>query len=108
MPFDRIEPVYKRYVQDKTGSDIEMWLPAYQPPRIRSGKVLRLISGTAGTVRWSVDAWKTTNEHELIETGLECWFVDLPVASQPAGTKIVFTFRWGDKWEGRDFNVQTS
>jgi glucoamylase len=108
VPCDRIEPVYKRYVKDKQGSDIEIWLLAYQPPRIRPGKALRLVSGTAGTVRWSVDAWKTTNERELVETGLECWYADLPVGSLPAGTQIVFTFRRGDKWEGRDFNVQIS
>jgi len=106
--FDRIAPVYERYVRGKTPSRIEMWTFAHQPPRIRRGNVLRLITAVPATVRWSFDGWKTANDQELLETGLGCWFTDLPAASLDAGARIHFTFCWQGNWEGRDYAVEIS
>jgi hypothetical protein len=44
---------------------------------------------------------------KAIDGGISCWFADLPTAEFDAGTEIVFTFCWVDKWEGRDFKIIT-
>ena len=66
---------------------------------------LTLITATPGTVRWSFDGWTTVNNSEMRDSGLGCWFADLPSAQLASGAKIVFTFRWPEKWEGRNFIV---
>jgi glucoamylase len=104
--FDRIQPVYERYAQRKTGSTIEMWTLAHRQPKIRRGRILRVITGTAGTVRWSFDGWTKTNEQPLIETELGCWYADLPATSLASGAKVVFTFQRDGKQDGRDYQVE--
>jgi glucoamylase len=104
--FDRIQPVYERYAQRRTGSTIEMWTLAHRPPKIRRGKNLRVITGIAGTVRWSFDGWAKTNEQPLIETELGCWYADLPASSLAGGAKVVFTFQRDGKQDGRDYQVE--
>ena len=104
--FDRIAPVHERYTVRKTAGRFEIWTLAHQPPRINKGKALRLITQAPVTVRWTFDGWQTVNDAEAVDSGLGCWFADLPAATLPSGARIVFTFRWGEKWEGRDFVVE--
>ncbi len=106
--FDCLPQVRKRYAEGKTQSRVEMWTLTHQPARIHPGKTLRLISAAPATVRWSFDGWKTVNDVETTESGLGCWFADLPAERLAAGGKIVFTFRRQDKWEGQDFAVEIS
>jgi glucoamylase len=103
--FDSIPLVYERYVQQKARSQIEMWTLAHQPPRIQKGKVLRIITEAPTMIRWSADGWATVKDCQTKDSGLGCCFADLPAAELPAGDKIFFTFRWQDRWEGRDFSV---
>jgi glucoamylase len=104
--FDRIEPVYERYVQNRTVSRMEMWTLAHQLQRIPQGKQLRIITATPATVHWSLDGWKTAKDVQTNDTGLGCWFADLPTAGLSSGARIDFTFHWQDRWEGRDFAVE--
>src|SRR5205085_171436 len=104
--FDRIAPVYERYAVKKTAGKIEMWTFAHQPPRIVQGRSLRLITQAPATVHWTFDGWETVNDTEMADSGLGCWFADLPAASLTPGAKVSFTFRWNEKWEGRDFVVE--
>src|SRR5439155_17179107 len=83
--FDCIPAVRQRYVQNKTAGKVEMWTFAHQPPRIRQGKTLRLITAAPATVRWSLDGWKTVNDTQTRDSGLGCWFSDLLAAQSPAG-----------------------
>ena len=103
--FERIEPVYERYVKNKTGSHLEIWTFAYQCPRIRAGKNLRIITSAPATIRWSFDEWRTMQDTEATDARIGCWFTDLPAAELEPGAEIVFTFRWIDKWEGKDFRT---
>ena len=103
--FDRIEPVYQRYSKAGTGSKIEMWTFAHQPQRIQSGKTLRIITDKAATIHWSFDGWAAANDLETRDAGFGCWFGDLPSDRLEAGVRIVFTFLWADRWEGKDFEV---
>jgi len=101
----RIEPVYQRYVVEKTGSGIEIWTFDYQTPCISCGKILRIITGAPATLHWSFDDWKMTHEMKLADSGISCWFADLAAQTLASGTHIVFTFRWENRWEGKDFGV---
>ncbi len=103
--FERIEPVYERYAKNKTGSQLDIWTFAYQCPKIRAGKNLRIITHAPATVRWSFDDWRTTHDIEATDTHIGCWFVDLPSAKLNADVEIVFTFRWAGKWEERSFKI---
>ena len=104
--FDRIEPVYRRYATARTGSAIEMWTFAHQLQRIAQEKTLRIITGKATTIHWSFDGWATVNDLETRDAGFGCWFANLPSAQLPPGARIVFTFRWQEGWEGKDFEVE--
>jgi len=105
--FDRIDPVYQRYAKAKTGSTIEMWTLAHQPPRIAAGRTLRIITEHAAVIRWSFDGWATANDLEMRDAGFGCWFGDLPADQLPGNTRIVFTLRIRDGWVGEDFQVLT-
>ncbi len=104
--FDCITPVQERYASTKTTGQIEMWTFAHQPPRIKKGRALRLITEAPAAIRWTFDNWKTVNDSESTDTGLGCWFVNVPAGNLATGAKIIFTFRWGEKWEGRDYVVE--
>ena len=106
--FDRIEPVYQRYVKASADSQIEMWTLAHQLPWIAKGKTLRVITKAAATIHWSFDGWAKTHDLETRDTGFGCWFADLPSDQLPAETSVVFTFLWQDRWEGNDFQVVIS
>jgi len=104
--FDCLPQVRQRYAQNKTQSEIEMWTLAHQPPRIQTGKTFRIITGAPATVRWSFDNWKSENDSETRESGIGCWFANLPSGKLASGVTIRFTIRWQDRWEGRDFTVE--
>jgi glucoamylase len=103
--FDRPAPAYERYVKGKRKSAIEMWTFAHQLPTIETGKKLRLIAAAPGSVHWSADGWNSIGDVEMRNTGLGCWFADLETNHLLPGENVAFTFRWQDKWEGRDFAV---
>jgi glucoamylase len=105
VSFDRIEPVYQRYVKARTGSKIDMWTFDHQPQRISKGKTLRIITEKAAKIHWSFDGWATANDMETRAAGFGCWFVDLPSDQLQVGDSIVFTFLWQEGWEGKDFQV---
>jgi glucoamylase len=106
--FDRIEPAFRRYAVARTGSEIEMWTFAHQPPRIQTGKSLRIIVGQEATVHWSFDNWRTTHDSKARDVGIGCWSADLPSDKLQAGADIVFTILWHERWEGKNFQVTIS
>ncbi len=103
--FDRIEPVFHRYVKTRTDSKIEMWTFNHQLQQISQGKMLRIISEKAAKIRWSLDSWATANDMETHDAGFGCWFADLSSDQLQIGARVVFTFLWQDGWEGKDFQV---
>lgn len=58
-------------------------------------------------VHWSIDGWKTSVDTNTRDTGLGIYTLDLPTASLPVGSQIVFTFLWTqeNRWEGTDYSV---
>ena len=106
VPFDRPDPVYQRYVRKKPESRIEMWTFVHQLQTIAPGKTLRLITAAHAKVRWSSDRWETVNESDTRQAGFGCHWTDLPTQELPGDTAIVFTFRWAETWEGKNFTVK--
>jgi glucoamylase len=104
--FDRIQPVFERYVKNASVNRVEIWTIAHQPRQIPRGKALRIITSAPATVHWSADSWQTVQDEPPRETVLGCWFADLPIAKLPAGARVEFTFRWPERWHGRDFAVE--
>ena len=75
--------------------------------------VSRFIEGTVLTpalVHWSIDGWKTCVDTNTRDTGLGIHVLDLPTASLPAGSQVVFTFYWPqeNRWEGKDYIVMVA
>ncbi|MGI8967406.1 MAG: glycoside hydrolase family 15 protein, partial [Limisphaerales bacterium] len=105
--FDRPEPVYQRYVKSKTESTFEMWTFARQLQRIPKGKTLRIITTLPAKIHWTFDDWANTQDIETHDTGLNCWFADLPSEILGRDSRIVFTFLWKEarRWEGKNYSV---
>jgi glucoamylase len=103
--FDRIEPVFQRYAKGDRTSAIEMWTFAHPTERIAPGQTLRIITPRSATIHWTSDGWKTAHDVELRDTTGGCWFGDLATPGLAAGAGVDFTFRWGERWEGKDFRV---
>ena len=104
--FDCIPAVRERYVEHSVRSQTEFWMPAHQPRCVHAGKTLRLITASSVTVRWSADGWRTAHEEHAQESGWGCWYTELPSARLAAGTTLVFTFRYAERWEGKDYSVE--
>lgn len=102
--FECVEPVHQRYARAHTPSRFEIWSFAYPCTRIRPGCTLRIVTRSPGMLRWSDDGWQSSQDQQLRESGIGCWYADLPSAA--AGTAFDFTFCWPERWEGRDFRVE--
>jgi glucoamylase len=103
--FDCLEPVYERYAQKRTKGKVEIWTLAHQLQRMGPGKQLRIITSAAATVHWSCDGWQTAKDESARESLLGCWFADLATTNLAPETRVRFTLRWEDHWEGRDFEI---
>ncbi len=106
--FDRVEPVYKRYVLDPVPSRHEIWSIRHPLRRVSQGKILRVILATEATILWSMDGWARTNKTDTThESGLNLWFADFPTAKWPGGTVLEFTCFWKNdqRWQGHNWRV---
>ena len=70
-------------------------------------KKLRIVLLTPALLHWSIDEWKTSVDTNTRDTGLGIHTLDLPTASLPVGSTVVFTFYWPqeNRWEGKDYSV---
>ena len=109
--FDRIEPVFQRYVVKPVTNSHEMWSARHFIRRMSHGKILRLIVAAEATIVWSADKWTSSNKIETTPVSpLNVWFADLPTVKCPEGSVIEFTFFWkdGQRWEGENHSVVVS
>ena len=109
--FDRIEPVFQRYVVKPAKNSHEIWSAPHSIRRMSHGKILRLIVVAEATILWSVDNWTSTNKADATHiSSLNVWFADLPTAKCPDSSAIEFTFFWkkDQRWEGKNHSVAVS
>jgi glucoamylase len=109
--FDRIEPVYQRYVVNPVESAREIWTFVHPIRQMQSGKILRLVLAAEAAVTWTSDGWSTVHHAEAVAVGaLGLWYADLTGKDGTNGPAIEFTFFWHEahRWEGRNFSVATN
>ncbi len=108
--FDRIEPVYQRYVADrKRDCGHEMWTFRHRTRYVPAGRALRLIVEVAARVRWTTDAWANAREVDTAPAGFSgLHSLDLPTADLRSGEEVEWTFFWpeADRWEGENFRAE--
>lgn len=103
--FDFIPPVHERYRGKSNSCEREIWTFSHQIVHMPAGKRLRIVTGAPAMVHWSCDEWQDVRDQEMSDTGIGCWFADLDTTACQPGSRVLFTFKWQDKWEGRDFAV---
>ncbi|MGB8750940.1 MAG: glucan 1,4-alpha-glucosidase [Candidatus Sulfotelmatobacter sp.] len=105
--FDQPPQTVQRYQVEKPKRQVSGWRINNKPRSIPQHKMLRIKLLDPALVHWSIDAWKSAHDTNTRDTGLGLHILDLPTASLPAGSKIVFTFLWmqENRWEGTDYTV---
>ena len=105
--FDQPPQTVQRYQVEKPKRQVSGWRINNKPRSIPQHKMLRIKLLDPALVHWSIDGWKSAHDTNTRDTGLGLHILDLPTASLPAGSKIVFTFLWmqENRWEGTDYTV---
>jgi glucoamylase len=72
-----------------------------------AGRALRVTARVPAIIHWSMDGWRTWQDTELGDSGLDLYLTDLPTEQLPRGSSVVFTFYWPEaaRWENADFEV---
>ena len=105
--FDQPPQTVKRYLVDKPIQQFFEWRFNNKCRSVPRRKTLRLVLPDPAMVHWSIDGWKSGQDTNARDTGLGVYTLDLPTASLPVGTEVVFTFFWPkeNRWEGVDYRV---
>jgi len=105
--FDRITPVYRRYVVDRAQvQPVEVWKPNRRPSAVAPGSVLRVQANAPFRLRWTMSDWREIHDTYSMPTALGIDHVDLQVPLDQQGP-VRFTFYWTreERWEGKDYGV---
>jgi len=105
--FDQPPQTVQRYLVEKHTRQHFGWRFNNKVRSIPRNQTLRIALLTPARVHWSVDGWKTAQDTDTSDTGLDLHVLHLPTASLPAGGQVVFTFYWPEenRWEGTDYTV---
>jgi glucoamylase len=105
--FDQPPQTVQRYLVEKPTRQIFGWRINNRARSIPRNKKLRLVLLDPALVHWSIDGWKTSQDTNTRDTGLNTYILDLPTASLPGGSQVVFTFYWSreSRWEATDYKV---
>jgi len=105
--FDQPPQTVQRYLVEKPTRQVCGWRINNKPRSIPRHKKLRIKLLNPALVHWSIDGWKSSQDTNTRDTGLGLYILDLPTASLPSGSQIVFTFYWTqeNRWEGKDYTV---
>ena len=105
--FDQPPQTVQRYIIEKHPCEFFPWRFNNKARSMTCGKALRISLLQPAMVHWSTDTWKTTRDAFTQDTKLGVHFVDLPTATLPTGSTIVFTFMWQktSSWEDVNYHV---
>jgi glucoamylase len=105
--FDRISVVAERYGRRRRPSPIEVFRLDRQIQAMAAGDRLRMVANDHFFLVWTVDDWKTVLTRESRRVGCAGHFADMETEPGQAG-RVIFTMKWrfGDRWEGRNFEVR--
>ncbi len=100
--FDMPPQPVRRYLTERRTPRCAIWRADLPIATIPHGRTLRIdLTGTA-TLHWSCDAWASTTDTALHDTGLGLHVAEIDTATLPPGTQILFTWRDGASgaWTG--------
>jgi len=105
--FDQAPQTVQRYQVEKPIRQFSGWRINNKARSLPRHKKLRIKLLNPALVHWSLDGWKSSQDTNTRDTGLGLHILDLPTASLPPGSQVVFTFYWKQesRWEGRDYSV---
>jgi glucoamylase len=105
--FDQPPQTVQRYQVEKPTREFSGWRINNKPRSIPPHKKLRIKLLNPALVHWSLDGWESSHDTNSRDTGLGLHILDLPTASLPPGSQIMFTFYWTqeNRWEGKDYTV---
>ena len=105
--FDQPTQTVQRYVFAENKPAVFGWRWNNKIRSIPRNKILHLVLLSTAMVHWSFDGWKNWQDIRTRDTGLGIHTLDLPTASLPSGSQILFTFYWPEenRWEGTDYSV---
>jgi glucoamylase len=105
--FDQPPQTVQRYQVEKPVRQIFGWRFNNKCRTVPRFKTLRLVLLSPALVHWSLDSWNSSQDANTRDTGLGINILDLPTASLPSGSEIVFTFYWSleNRWEGENYTV---
>jgi glucoamylase len=105
--FDQPPHVSERYRVGHVGSRLAIWRFEHPIRALSAGEVLRIELRAPAMVRWTRDAWKTSEDPKTRDTQLGVHIIDLATDKLQRESKVQFTFYWPDvdRWEGKNFTV---
>jgi len=105
--FDLPAHAVQRYQVEKQKAEFFGWRFNNKCRTMPQGKKLRIVLLTPAQVRYSFDAWKTTQNISSRDTGLGVQAADLATDKLPSGKVIAFTFFWPqeNRWENENYEV---
>jgi glucoamylase len=105
--FDQPPQTVQRYLVEKPPRQVFGWRFNNKARSVPRNKKLRIVLLNPALVHWSIDGWKSSQDTNTRDTGLGIYTLDLPTASLPVGSEVVFTFYWPqeNRWEGKDYSV---
>jgi len=105
--FDRIAPVYERYVRQNVRSAPVICKFNHKVRAVRADQRLRLEVHAPAEIRWSADDWTTVHHEPMAEIAPGVWAREFPPNLFSPGRALRFTYYWpqAGRWEGRDFVI---
>jgi glucoamylase len=97
----------QRYLKNKVKATYAIWRTNHRCREIPFGKNLRIQTECPAKIRWTINDWKSFEDYDTRNSGLDVFFVDLLVNSLPVGGKVIFTLYWTQeqKWEEKNYEI---
>ena len=104
--FDLIEPVARRYGNDRPRPVVEVWKMNRQVRTVPAGALLRVQASSPFVLHWSDDDWQTLSDTDSTATAVGVSYVDIQVApTQTAPLRFTFFWPGESQWQGTDYQV---
>jgi glucoamylase len=107
-PVDRPAAVWERYHGERPALTRVMWCEHAPATELPEGCALTVALFEAGTVHWGVDGWQQVRDQDTSASCLGLHVVALDTTHLRSGDQIDLTFRYGERWVGRDYLIRVT
>jgi glucoamylase len=107
-PFDRPEPVWRRYGGRRPALRRVIWCAHAPASRLPEGAELTVALTEPGVFRWSIDGWQNIQESRTTANSLGLHTVQIDTRALRNGQCIDLTYRLepSGEWAGEDFRIE--